>query len=123
MLKFFYTVEANSHATDRKMVFIERIHLYALADKYQAEILQKWVVTHLKDVMSTKGDTFGVDDLLEILDAHYSQCITIKDSLSSCLVAWFRNQPFRHSAILSDDFLKLVRKNPILGADLFFATL
>jgi hypothetical protein len=123
MLKFFYTMEADSHATDAKMAFLDPIYLYTLADKYQADNLKKWAVTHLKDLMSTNRNQFGCNDLLDILDAHYSQCVTIKDSLSSCLAAWFRNQNYHQYTIGSDDFLKLVRKNPILGADLFFATL
>jgi hypothetical protein len=123
MLKFFYTMEADSHATDEKTAFLDPIYLYTLADKYQAENLKKWVVTHLKDLMSTDRGNFRCNDILDILDAHYSQCVTIKDSLSNCLAAWFKNQLYHQSAVRSDEFLKLVRKNPILGADLFFATL
>jgi hypothetical protein len=122
MLKFFYTLEADSYATVEKMAFIDPIHLYALADKYQAENLKKWAVTHLKSVMSTKGIWFKKDVLFEILDVHYSQCVTIQDSLSRCLVEWFKGHDYSHWDTKSDELLELLRKYPVMGADMFLST-
>ncbi|KAE8833852.1 hypothetical protein PTNB85_03775 [Pyrenophora teres f. teres] len=129
MMEFFYDMELKIPAiptTDQprsdyfKDEVIPFIHLCALAEKYDARILQRSAAKAFTKSTAKWSWSLTAEDLEALVDAHYPYCTKTMCNMGEAIVMFLLKSPAGSSeSKLDDKVTELVREYSEFGADLY----
>lgn len=124
MMEFFYGMDLErtpKSANVNNIIqdeIVPIVQLHALADKYDANILQKAAVLAFKTGTDKLAAGPAYDSLAKLIDAHYVTCPETMGAMSQAIVKYIYR--FSGSYHLPDgSFDKLAAKHGNFGADLY----
>ncbi|KAI4934749.1 hypothetical protein J4E85_002607 [Alternaria conjuncta] len=123
MMEFFYNMDLKMsppcYDIDKfiKTDVLPIISLHALADKYDAKILQETAISAFKTRTSKIRESPGIKTVHTLVHAYYSACSVVRSGMGEAIVQYIFKAP-RYD-LENGEYDKLCMQYSILGADFY----